>query len=606
MKRILLLSFLSLSLFGGALSAREITPEQARQTATRFWQSTPATRGGAAPTWQLVRHSESSATRSSGTAPAYYVFDNTAGPGFVIVAGDDVAMPVLGYSFEHEFPSGDLPANLQSWLDGLRDEVNYARDNGLQAESSVSRAWAATRAGTPVVQMETALWNQEAPYYELCPRTSNGVTRTYTGCTTTALAIIMRHHQWPEQGTGTLPGYTSSTYQITVPETPLGHTYDWGNMLMKYGYSFEYSDTEATAVATLMRDCAIMLQSDFGGIGTSGTAAPLERIPDAMVNYMGYDGRIRYVYRHEYTTADWTAMMQGDLNNNCPVLYSGYGENGGGHAFVLDGYTDDNYYSINWGWSGNCNGYYLLTALSPTDQGIGGSSSNYNYNQVAVIGIKKDAGGSMSAELRLKNHYTEDSAYTGLTVDGPILTNQPFHLRVGLFYNSGMVSFNGQATLVVTDRDGNFIQRLTTWNFTLPPRYGTAPTDNYYTITEPIFPGYRLRVYYQNPGSSEWNVVRGNDEDGCIWDLLLDDEYNIEESTKAAFDRKTRVLQLEVKEGVSATLQTTGGSDYTGQCRIEGQTIRIDTSQLPAGNYRLILQKKNDRKELLFSVSAQK
>lgn len=112
MKRTLLLSILSLSLTCGALSAKEITTEQARQTATQFWQSTPTTRGGVAPSWQLVRHSESSATRSSGTAPAYYVFDNTAGPGFVIVAGDDVAMPVLGYSFENEFPSGNLPANL--------------------------------------------------------------------------------------------------------------------------------------------------------------------------------------------------------------------------------------------------------------------------------------------------------------------------------------------------------------------------------------------------------------------------------------------------------------------------------------------------------------
>lgn len=64
-------------------------------------------------------------------------------------------------------------------------------------------------------------------------------------------------------------------------------------------------------------------------------------------------------------------------------------------------------------------------------------------------------------------------------------------------------------------------------------------------------------------------------------------------------------MQLQVKEGVTTTLQTMGGSDYTGQCQISGQTVRINTSQLPAGNYRLILQKRNDRKELLFSVSAQ-
>ena len=341
MKRTLLLSILSLSLTCGALSAKEITTEQARQTATQFWQSTPTTRGGVAPSWQLVRHSESSATRTSGTAPAYYVFDNTAGPGFVIVAGDDVAMPVLGYSFENEFPSGELPANLQEWLDGIREEVNYARDNRLQAESSVSQAWAATRAGTPVVEMETALWDQGAPFNKYCPTTSGG-DACYTGCTATALAIIMRYHEWPNQGTGVLEGYTTNnTYSIPVPSITLGHTYDWANMKMQYKPGF-YLDRDTGPVATLMRDCAVMITAQFSPWATS---APLELIPGNLTSHMNYDGQVRCIYRWAYTTTEWNDLMKNELNNNRPILYSGYGENGGGHAFVLDGYTEDDYYS---------------------------------------------------------------------------------------------------------------------------------------------------------------------------------------------------------------------------------------------------------------------
>lgn len=599
MKRTLLLSILSLSLTCGALSAKEITTEQARQTATQFWQSTPTTRGGVAPSWQLVRHSESSATRSSGTAPAYYVFANANGPGFVIVAGDDVAMPVLGYSFENEFPSGNLPANLQEWLDGIREEVNYARNNRLQAESSVSQAWAATRAGTPVVEMETALWDQGAPFNKYCPTTSGG-DACYTGCTATALAIIMRYHEWPNQGSGTLEGYTTNnTYSIPVPSITLGHTYDWANMKMQYKPGF-YLDRDTGPVATLMRDCAVMINAQFSPWATS---APLELIPGNLTAHMNYDGQVRCIYRWAYTTTEWNDLMKNELNNNRPILYSGYGENGGGHAFVLDGYTEDDYYSINWGWNGSCNGYYLLTALNPTGQGIGGGSSNYNYNHTVVIGMQKNTGSGAVEEIRFCK---SGNSYFGLNCSSTIVTGQPFNMQVGLFYNSGSTTVtNKQVKLVVTDRDGNVIQELATWYFTLNPR-GTAqaPTSTF-TITEPIYPGYRIRAYYQNSITSQWEVVRGNEEEGYVWDLLIDDEYNIEETTQATFDRKTRVLQLQVKEGVTTTLQTTGGSDYTGQCQISGQTVRINTSQLPAGNYRLILQKRNDRKELLFSVSAQ-
>ena len=110
----------------------------------------------------------------------------------------------------------------------------------------------------------------------------------YTGCTITALAIVMRYHQWPEKGVGTLPGYQTDTYRVTVPDLPLGHTYDWKNMLLEYPY-FGYSQAEATAVATLMRDCGVMLQADFGPVGSSGTAASTFYIPSGLTTYMGYD-----------------------------------------------------------------------------------------------------------------------------------------------------------------------------------------------------------------------------------------------------------------------------------------------------------------------------
>ena len=603
MKRLFLLLLPAL-LGTGTLPAREITAEQARQAATRFWQSAPATRGGVTPSWQLVRDSENSATRSTGADPAYYVFDNTAGPGFVIVAGDDVAMPVLGYSFDSEFPSGALPSNLQAWLDGLRETVNKARAAGLKAESSVTQAWAATRSGNTVVKLETALWNQDEPYNRLCPTYQE--TRTYTGCTATAMAIAIRYHQWPERGTGTLPSYTTGSYGISVPGVTLGHAYDWANMKLKYAYSYqgttdyeytEFTQIEATAVATLMRDCAVMLQSDFG---PDGTGAFSSDIPNLLINHMGYDRQTRWLSRISYSTREWNEILQNELDNDRPIIYSGYNSQSG-HAFILDGYTDTNYYSVNWGWSGYCNGYFLLTALDPEGQGIGGSD-HYNDGQNAIVGIQPDAGNEPVTELRFFAATQEGINYNGITVEGNIAQGETVWIHAGGIGNFGSTAFSGRCQLAVTDREGQVIHSITQGRVDgYNPGAGfimNAPFE----INMTFLPGYRIRALYISDTGTDWSVVRGNEDEGCVWEYLLADEHTIEESTSLTYNKTEHMMRLRVKEGVTATLQTSDGTDCSASCNAEGQEIRIDTSTLPGGTYRLILQKETERKELLIAL----
>ena len=124
--------FLWLFLLSGLAFAGNISEQEARRVAAAFLQTSPQTRVGAS-SLQLVFDSESILTRSDGSAPSYYVFDNTAGSGFVIVAGDDLVRPVLGYSFSEEFPQGTLPPNLRDWLDNVRREVNDLRRSGATA-----------------------------------------------------------------------------------------------------------------------------------------------------------------------------------------------------------------------------------------------------------------------------------------------------------------------------------------------------------------------------------------------------------------------------------------------------------------------------------------
>ena len=587
MKRFFFLWFL---FFSGIVLAGNVTEDQARQIAVSFWQSAPVTRGGI-PSLQMVFHSEDLVTRSSVQSPAYYVFDNTGGPGFVIVAGDDVAMPVLGYSFEHEFSKDNLPANLKAWLEYMRDEVNEARRSGAKAESAVTRAWSQVEVGTPVVELETAKWNQMEPYNLLCPIV--GGESTYTGCTATAVAIVMRYHQWPEKGVGTLPGYKILRGEV-LPELPLGHTYDWKNMPLEYPY-MGYSQAEANAVAVLMRDCGWMIFSDYGPVGSSGTSAFTVYIPAGLTTYMGYDKRVRTISRNGYTTSEWNDLMQRELDSNRPVIYSGFNANAG-HAFVLDGYTDQNYFRINWGWGSYCDGYFLLTALDPDGQGAGGSEGGYNEFQSAVIGIQKDAGGKGIEELRYTECFMQGRNNNGMSVDGPVVSGELFMLYMGGLLNTGSVTFDGELMFAVVEEF--YRSELVD----LPANHYVYGTINV-IIKSPILPGYRIRGYYRSANTPEWTLIKGNEEDGCTWDLLIADEYSIEETTQLTYNKKSRLLRLLVKDGVSVSLRSSGGSDCSDKCQIQGNEITVDTSLLCDGTYSLTLQKGDDRKTLNFSVA---
>ena len=581
--------------FVGWAFAGNVTEQQARRVAVAFFQSAPQTRVSESDL-RLVRDSESSLTRSSGAAPAYYVFDNVSGGGFVIVAGDDVASPVLGYSFTEEFPEGTLPPNVQDWLDGLREEINAARRGGWEAEAAVTRAWQNTRSGDVVVDLETARWDQGAPYNQLCPlyRTA----QTYTGCTATALAIIMRYHQWPERGVGTLPAYVTTTNHLTIPALQLGHAYDWGDMPLDYGRS--YTQAQAQAVATLMRDCGYMLESDYGTDDNGGTGAYVDAVL-RVAEYMDYDKSIRCVMRDSYTSSEWYELMQDELDSSRPILYTGSSEEAG-HAFVLDGYTTDNYYSVNWGWSGYYNGYFLLSALDPEGQGAGGGSGSYNNGQVAVIGIQKDKGGEYVEDIRFYPYEAEGVLYNGISTLSTISTNLPFYFSAGMFINMGQQAFNGEVLFAMTDKNGQFVEELGTLTLELDPSYMTGWSKIQATITAPIQKGYRLRAYYRSENTPEWTLVRGNDEEGCVWEYILLDEYTIEQSTSFTYNKNDRKIYLTVSNGISVSLTDASGKAYNQTIRREGTSVTVNAILLPVGTYTLTLQRGNEQKDLRFTI----
>ena len=323
--------------------------------------------------------------KADGSLP-YYVFNNGQNGGFVIVAGDDRAPSILGYSYTGTFGEEQIPENISSWLNTYAEQVEVIKENGKAPIRTIQNGVQQSRISiSPLVMSH---WNQYAPYFNNTP-TVNG-KQCLTGCVATAFAQVMKYYEWPKNTTTEVPGYTEhgKTYDA-LPAT----TFDWSNMLYNYqgGNNADAgcNDNNASqeAVAKLMVYCGYSVEAEYG---TSGTSAPTSSIPYAMKNYFGYQGNINYVDRTNFSTAEWDDLIYNEIYNERPVIYSGRNSDGG-HAFICDGYGEDGYFHVNWGWGGMSDGYYLLSILEPDKQGAGGTNSGYTQQQAAVIGIQPKA-----------------------------------------------------------------------------------------------------------------------------------------------------------------------------------------------------------------------
>ncbi len=317
-------------------------------------------------------------TENYGSQPAAYLFDRGRDNGYLVVSADDDVTPLLGYADSGSVDISDMPDGLRYWLGYYAAEIDAVRNNRitqLASDSSVVRS--------AIAPMLATRWNQGTPYNDRCPMIDS--VRCVTGCVATAMAQVMKYHNWPAKGTGT-HSYGWNGQTLTIDFSTI--TYDWPHMVDEYGTDNIYYQRDA--VASLMYSCGVAVDMNYG---TDESGAVGRNCGSALVDYFSYDGSLRYLERDYYTLSDWEDEVYASLADGCPVLYGGQSLSGG-HEFVCDGYSSDGYFHFNWGWDGLSDGYFLLTALNPESQGIGGAGNGagFNFSQEIIVGIKPFAG----------------------------------------------------------------------------------------------------------------------------------------------------------------------------------------------------------------------
>ena len=302
---------------------------------------------------------------SDNGVPCAYVF-NLGNEGFVIVAASDNVRPILGYSEEGPFDASNPYNGAMYMLESYKNSVSHAIEKNVVATPDVIGEWTSlencgklsSKKANKVGPLVKTKWNQNSPYNLYAPAASGGPGgRCYAGCVATAMSQLMKRWNYPEHGTGS-HGYNcygeSGVYYGYLSANFGNTTYDWENMPNTLGSN----QTQIEAVATLMYHCgvAVDMQFDFDGSGAISS-----NVPGPMSSYFGY-GSCQYKQRSSYSLTNWNNMLKEDFDLGHPVYYSGRSSEGG-HAFVCDGYDENDLMHFNFGWSGSGDGWFAVDAI---------------------------------------------------------------------------------------------------------------------------------------------------------------------------------------------------------------------------------------------------
>ena len=477
MKKILFL--LAVALTALQMSAADVTPSQAQAAANAFLTKQVATgrlKASAASNLKLVK---AEASVAKPTAVDYYIFNSAKS--YVVIAGDDLAPQILMYGEEGALDLDNIPPGMQWMLNKFKYQID-----GLKAGTMVP-VKLPKYATTPVAPLVNANWDQSAPYYNQCP--TSGSRHAVTGCPATSLSMCYYKWKWPE----TYPACAALSGTGGLSAAALSErAADWDNIIDEYTgpSNTSYTTAQANAVAWLMRYAGQSIPDYMYSTSASGANDP--EIYQGVLN-MGYtDAQLLTLTElvqsgwsygnssQNYTDAQWNEWMLNELQNGRPIEYLAYDITSGqvsGHAFNVFGVNSSGQYYVNWGWSGDSNGYCTLHNFT-TSTGATGQSGSYvfKYGEAMIIGIEPPAGATTTPKITVNPTTLNMSTTVGtpvtatFTVTGANLTD-----RVNLSL-SGANAFSLSTSTISATMAANGVNVTVTYN-------PTAAGSNEATVT---------------------------------------------------------------------------------------------------------------------------
>lgn len=496
MRKLLLLSWLLLCSL--MVWAAQRSSEDALSIARSFFMQSNSIATRNAADVQLVAVSSdllnSTSTRSATNGNAFYIYNN-AHSAYVIVSGDDCMKPVLGYSDNGSFITENLPVNILSWLEyynAVYENIKNGKKVFAEPKLLIRKSFPASI--SPL--LGEINWNQDTPYNNACPMIQG--QRSVTGCVATAMAMILKYHEYPVKGKGTHSYRAPNGIECSFDYG--NTTFDWNNMLPQY--SGTYTAEQADAVAQLMLACGVAVDMQYSPYSSGAYSY---QVGQALIDYFEYDGNLGLVYRQYFTSAEWMNLIKSEINEKRPIYYFGSSDDGG-HAFVFDGYDTQDMVHVNWGWSGMNNGYFEVASLNPDSPGIGGGSNlggGFTRGQGMYLGIQPPTSSS---------NFTSHFYMTELEVNKEeIAKGDVFKLTITKIFNMSMACKNSKLA-VIAEKEG---KQSILGQIALATMINTYEGYNTFSLSNLKIPNdfadgtYSVYVATKDEREATWSRVRG-------------------------------------------------------------------------------------------------
>ncbi|MBQ8703522.1 MAG: thiol protease/hemagglutinin PrtT [Bacteroidales bacterium] len=323
--------------------------------------------------------------------PSMYLFTAPT-QGWIIMAATTVIHPVVAYTDEEVFDGRMAPAQ-EAWLNDYNEMVceyqNFDNEKGLDDSPEWKMLSSHSLKGSKAsVYLLKTRWDQGGSsgtdYNIFSPVIDGSVAPT--GCVATALAQICYYYKFPVKPKGTVVYYNSrdnnARMAINFDTVP---SLDYSIMPLEVKVSTTQERREQVSRLAFYVGMSVKMQ--FGS-ELSGSTDVNAR--SGMRNNMKYTLGTIVSRRSSGNDTSFIGTVRRDLLRNRPLYMSGSsdgtGEHASGHAWVCDGYNDNDtsVYHMNWGWGGVGNAFYNLVTNNLT---ISGQGYNFRLNQSVITNM---------------------------------------------------------------------------------------------------------------------------------------------------------------------------------------------------------------------------
>lgn len=310
--------------------------------------------------------------------------------GFIISSADSELEPILSFS-----PNGRFEANVENPLFAIiQKDLTQRQQSIAKANSAMTRNLGQAR-GQAKAKWERLLNHSNGfatrgidqvddPRVDPLTKTRWGQSRVsginvfnhFTpeniscGCAATAMAQLIRYHEWPKEGIGAI---NCSIKVHDKPETATtrggdgqGGPYNWA--LMPYEPTAEISQAEIEMIGSLTYDVGLSLNMAYSEKG--GHASVMFIVARLMENFKYSNAILGYKDNQDISSdPSFLNRVNPNLDAGLPVIFGISAVTPTrtvGHAVVCDGYGYNQgtlYHHVSLGWNGGEDAWYQLPTI---------------------------------------------------------------------------------------------------------------------------------------------------------------------------------------------------------------------------------------------------